>query len=322
MQIFEVSNFMESFIIFHIYHEKSNRDGISQATLQRFYQVKIQVDKPFLLLGDLNLHHQWWNPMIQSPSPQATELHDYSRKKRARLLLDPEVVEEFGGTFHRSNSRSTSIINLAFVASFQTIEWDHWRHGENTRFDHEIILFQSFKFPPPSPSEQGPCLPPRFNTKKANWDSIKRNLSYLEPRFTNTLLQAISGKDADKDADKVAGLLQEIILKAAEDTIPRSKAFSYSKSWWNEELSNLRRQYHSAKRKAKKSWLQDDIESARVKRNHYFRSISHVKRQHWENFLSEAKDKSLFKAYSYSDPKYFIIHLSPPSITCLAKEKR
>ncbi|KAI0994863.1 hypothetical protein K3495_g13318 [Podosphaera aphanis] len=213
--------------------------------------------------------------MIQSPSPQATELSDYLWKNRARLLLDPEVTKEFGGTFHRNNSRSTSIIDLAVVAGFQTIQWDHWRYGESTGSNHEVILFQSSKFTPPTPSEQGPCLPPRFNHKKANWDLFKRNLSSLESKFTNSLLQAVS----EKDADKVAGLLQEIILKAAEDSIPRSKPSSHSKSWWNEELSNLRRKYHSAMRKAKKSWLQEDIKSARVKRNLYFRSISHVKTQ-------------------------------------------
>ncbi|KAI1007438.1 hypothetical protein K3495_g784 [Podosphaera aphanis] len=152
IQIFEGSNSIESFFIFHIYHEKSNRD----------------VNKPFLLLGDLNYHHPWWNPIIQSPSPQATELHDYLREKRERFLLDPEVIEEFGGIFHRSNSRSTSVIDLAFVAGFQTIQWDHWCYGESTGSDHEIILFQSSKFTPPSPSEQGPCLPPRFNIKRAN----------------------------------------------------------------------------------------------------------------------------------------------------------
>ncbi|KAI1006638.1 hypothetical protein K3495_g1583 [Podosphaera aphanis] len=107
-------------------------------------------------------------------------------------------------------------------------------------------------------SKQGPCLPPRFKIKKANWDLFKKNLSSLESNFTHFLSQAIS----EKDADKVAALLQEIILKAAEDSIPKSKPSSYSKFWWNEELKNLRREYHSAKRKAKKSWLQEDLESA------------------------------------------------------------
>ncbi|KAI1001449.1 hypothetical protein K3495_g6752 [Podosphaera aphanis] len=87
-------------------------------------------------------------------------------------------------------------------------------------------------------SKQGPCLPPRFNIKKANWDLFKKNLSSLESSFTHSLSQAIS----KKDADKVAALLQEIILKAAEDSIPKSKPSSYSKSWWNEELTNLRRE--------------------------------------------------------------------------------
>lgn len=46
--------------------------------------------------------------------------------------------------------------------------------------------------------------------------------------------------------------------------------------------------------------------------NHiYFGSISFTKKKHWEEFLAGAQDKSLFKAFGYSSPKYFQKTLIP-----------
>ena len=57
MQLFEVTTSSERFFIIHIYNEKSTVAGVSHTTLQRLYETNLQVEMPFLLLGDLNLHH-------------------------------------------------------------------------------------------------------------------------------------------------------------------------------------------------------------------------------------------------------------------------
>ncbi len=297
MQLFEFTSTVESFYIIHIYNEKSNVEGVNQTTFQRFLELDLYLDKPFLFLGDLNLHHPWWNPLISNPVSQATRLSNFLQHHKASLLVNSEVIEEFGGTFHRSNSKSISIIDLAFASNFKNISWNHWHYGESTGSDHEVIFFQA-RFP--TPQNQNSCLPARFHLKKADWKAYRQNLKSSEERSRPLLQDAIQ----EKNHDLVAKLLQNIILEATQNAIPRSKPSKHSKAWWTDKLTCLRKEYHALKRKAKKSWLPEDIENARVSRNHYFRSISISKKEHWESFLAEAKDRSLFTAYNYSNPKF------------------
>lgn len=247
---------------------------VQTTTLHRLFQFKLTISKPFLLLGDLNLHHPWWNPMATNTSSSSLELCHFLNGYRASLLVDPEVIEEYGGTFHRSNTKNTSIIDLAFVAGFQKIQWGNWHYGESTGSDHEVILFEGTL---PISTSSNSCLPPRFNTKKAKWETYTKNLQSLAPSFTSKLSQAISAREPDQ----VACLLQEIIIQASQTAIPKSRPSSHSKAWSTEELTNLRKDYHSKRRRAKKSWLESDIEEARISRNNYFRTISHTKKAHW-----------------------------------------
>ena len=304
MQAFEVTTHLESFLIIHVYNEKSTVPGESQTSLQRIFQSQFQINMPFLLLGDLNLHHSWWNPMVSNPSSQTNELFQFLQSHEANLLVDPEVIEEFEGTFHRSNTRSTSIIDLAFSAGFKKLEWQNWRYGESTGSDHEVIFFEAI-FPPKD--FQPPCLPPTFNLKKANWKRFGESLSSLVTQYTFLLHEAIEARNPDQ----VAFLLGDIIIKATKGAIPRCRPTSYSKSWWTEDLTLLRKEYHIKKRRSKKSWLPSDIEEARLARNIYFRTISFTKKKHWEEFLAGAQDKSLFKAFGYSSHKYFQKTLIP-----------
>ncbi|RKF55421.1 hypothetical protein GcM3_201043, partial [Golovinomyces cichoracearum] len=104
-----------------------------------------------------------------------------------------------------------------------------------------------------------------------------------------------------KNAEMIALLLQKIITKAAEKVVPRYKPSSHSKARWNADLTRLRQQYHSLRRKAKKTQQHKGTKAALVARNSYFRSISHTKSQHWYDFLASAKDQMIFKAYQYSN---------------------
>lgn len=220
----------------------------------------------------------------------------YLEQCQAQLLLDPAVIEEHGGTFHRANTRNTSIIDLSFAAGFQHLQWQDWHYGESTGSDHEAIFFHA-PLSSSAQSSQSP-LPPIFNLKKADWALFQLFLLQLEKVFLPQLFDAIQLNDIDT----IAVLLQGIITQAADAAIPHCRPSAYSKAWWTDDLSQLRKQFHSLRRRAKKSLFAVDIEEARVARNKYFHSISHAKAQHWEQFLSEARDKHVFTAFSYSDP--------------------
>ena len=76
-QILEVDLPGEAFYIIHIYNEKPLTPSFSQHTVQRFLNSQLQLDKPFLLLGDFNLHHSSWNALIQTFNPLAISFANY-----------------------------------------------------------------------------------------------------------------------------------------------------------------------------------------------------------------------------------------------------
>lgn len=171
-QILEIFAPHESFFI-NIYNEKPKTQHEIRFTLQRLFDLHISFQKPFLLLGDLNLHHQLWNPTVEYASPLAEHFVQFIHYHKAELLIDMTVIEELGGTFHRSNTKNTSIIDLVFASKFKTLYWQDWRYTESTGSDHEAIVFSTS-----ISDHQRLATPqePRYNIKNANWEKFEQNL--------------------------------------------------------------------------------------------------------------------------------------------------
>jgi len=102
----------------------------------------------WLAIGIASASAAWLAPWPSSPAPSVPwRLRTFGvsapRCPRVRVHSgNPIITEEFGGTFYRSNLRTTSIINLAFTTPFKTITWGNWHYKENTGSDHEVIGFE------------------------------------------------------------------------------------------------------------------------------------------------------------------------------------
>ena len=217
-QILEVDLPGEAFYIIHIYNEKPLIPSLMHYTVQQFLNLKVLLDKPFILLGDFNLHHQLWNPLIQTTNPLSNSLVEYLELNDAQLINSASVVEEFGGTFHRSNSKTTSIIDLTFVAGFKQIKWQDWNYGESTGSDHELITYMAQL---PDNCEFGannyvPNLATRLNIKKANWKLFHNKLHSKEILFNMHLDSAIQ----EEDYDQINDLMQQLVQRVAIVSIP------------------------------------------------------------------------------------------------------
>ena len=76
----EIYGQFERFLLFNIYNERQldensrtqrdSRSTISRAILER------ELDLPFALIGDYNLHHKRWNALARNPTREAEELVD------------------------------------------------------------------------------------------------------------------------------------------------------------------------------------------------------------------------------------------------------
>ncbi len=63
-----------------------------------------------------------------------------------------------------------------------------------------------------------------------------------------------------EELEKHAENLQILIQKAAEKTIPKRKASSRSKPWWNDHISELRKTLSREKNRWKKSRTEENHE--------------------------------------------------------------
>ncbi|KAK8078686.1 Endonuclease/exonuclease/phosphatase [Apiospora phragmitis] len=166
-------------------------------TVQRFLDLNPLIT-PVLIVGDLNLHHPWWNPLAQS-SPLSKRLTGYLHAAQATLLIDHATIESQGGTFHRPNSRKTSVIDLAFSIGFRSLHWQDWSYLPGTGSDHEAVSLRAFL---PAYQAARPLLP-QFCTKRADWEKFRKRLEEV----TVSLKTTINAAATRGDFECVAGSL-------------------------------------------------------------------------------------------------------------------
>ncbi|KAK8093085.1 uncharacterized protein PG998_014486 [Apiospora kogelbergensis] len=257
MQVLEVITPIENFYIVNIYNQADEKGSL---TVQR---------------GDLNLHHPWWNPLAKS-SPLAERLTCHLQSVQATLLIDHAAIESHGGTFHRPNSKRTSVIDLAFSIGFRCLHWQDWSYLPGTGSDHEAV---SLERPPSIPDSK--TASPQFCTK---------------------------GRLGKVSKTTQGGCcLSRSIEEATNGSIPVKRPCDRSKAWWCPDLTVQRMRYHRAFRRYKGS--SRDMETAcKEARNSYFQAIDRAKTDHWFTFLAEANGKEIFTAYSYTKTKNRPIH--------------
>ncbi len=141
----EIYGQFERFLLLNVYNkrqldknsrtQRNGRTTISRAILE------LEMDLPFILIGDYNLHHTRQNALARNLTREANELVDWLDKYNCQLLNSDKQE----GTFHRSNIREKSIIDLAFyLGDFQENTWDNWTIIEETGSDYKTIAFSLF----------------------------------------------------------------------------------------------------------------------------------------------------------------------------------
>ena len=99
-------------LLINLYNEKALDENLKtqksgQTTINRAL-LRLQLQLPFIIAGDFNLHHTWWNSTIDTPSTNADRLVEWLNKHDSRL------VNKEKATYHRANLVNKSIIDLAF----------------------------------------------------------------------------------------------------------------------------------------------------------------------------------------------------------------
>ena len=98
----------------------------------------------------------------------------------------------------------------------------------------------------------------------------------------------------------MASRFTNIIVKAADISIPKKKVTILSKPWWNKEIKSLRKTMLRLSRKAKALGYTLFKEELSNTKNNYFNTIKETKSKHWNSFLKKEDSQSIFKAISYT----------------------
>ena len=187
------------------------------------------------MLGDFNLHHPLWNPQSYTKHDlQANELVDLLMDINLRPLLPPGTI-----TYPTNNIAGGTTIDLVWgndKAKENLLKCHTISAISDHTSDHllvEIILNLE--------SKQLPSISPPFNYAKTNWEFLK-----IKPNSYLPMLIDPSHTSA-QELDDFAANLVEAIHRAIEDTTPRKKPSPHGKRWWNDDLSNFRKEVNHAR---------------------------------------------------------------------------
>jgi hypothetical protein len=94
-----------NFTLYNIYNE-NDQQGSSNRTIERML-LPLTLPPASLVLGDMNTHHPWWDPLATTVSPGADCFLDWIEAQQLELLNTPGT-----GTFFRPNMSRESVLDL------------------------------------------------------------------------------------------------------------------------------------------------------------------------------------------------------------------
>ena len=234
---------------------------------------------PTLVVGDFNIHHPLPDFLCSHSAEElATSFPYFSRSSELGfgLLNQPGVYTRFPlGGYGRPSLLDLSFASPSLVPFCLT--WD--TPLPSTGSDHvpvQIMLSHPFtSSPSPSP-----------NWSLTDWPTLApllKDFTVPQPPPLPTRLSL------EAWFDRHLSRLTTLLTSHTPTKCPSYR----SKPWWSPLLSLLRKEFHSATRKARSSHLPADRAAANLSKKGYFKVIKAAKAAHWRSLLASATPRSI-----------------------------
>jgi ribonuclease HI len=233
--------------------------------------------------GDFNLHHPLWNPPhYDKHDANADNLIETMAELHLRLLIPPGTI-----TFPRAktaidlvwgNARAEHTLLKCKIAQKNDHGSDH--------LPIEIALNLSL-----NPNLIVNKLTHSFS--KADWDTVRTKMEELLPQ--TPALEQVTANEIDTYTESLVQAIQQTI----NETIPTCTLTPFSKRWWNDDLSSLRKEANKLRNNSRKSRNIDDIQLWKDKLKEYRKEVRQAKRDTWRQFVSQADERSIWKVNKY-----------------------
>ena len=157
--------------LINIYNESDQGNSTPRLkTLERVLYLLFETNilsPNTMILGDFNLYHIWWDPLILYESPGAADLVEWIEDHNLNLLNKP------GGTFYRPNLIRESTIDLTFTTNNLVSKIKDWSIIPSLGSDHFRITFTISK---QFSQISNPTISTTFNLELADWELFTKTL--------------------------------------------------------------------------------------------------------------------------------------------------
>ena len=237
--------------------------------------------------------------MRREPNSQESCIPKRGKREEANEVLNMHMLNVHMHTLLKScvtTFENKSWIDLSTAGSKIADNITNWRvrNDESLSF-HKIITFTLNQ----SPSIYNKT---RYNFDKTNWTLFNTKLSdnFLHKNISiNTVLSA-SGTELDKLCENISLAIKETIISHVPSTKNYKKRLLLS--WWNKDISNLRKSVNNARRKKQKNATRQNIDSYRSLRNKY------------KNIIRKSKHEDFSNSCKNAESPWELHHSSTPSL--------
>ncbi len=217
--------------LLNLYNEK---DNLGTYTITRSLKGRV-LDRPFILAGDMNAHHRWWNSRLKRPR-NSKDLVEWVNLNRGSLLNTPDLT-----TFSRKGCQD-SVIDLVFTNTSLAKDWHLL--DDSTGSDHEILAFNITT----TSSSNIASTFGKYDFKKADWLKFSQylereldchpffqSIDYLDielaPRPDLLIGEELGENSLYSRLDTAVASLTSLLERASDQAIPKIRLSSRSKPW-------------------------------------------------------------------------------------------
>ena len=281
--------FNTSALKFRINNIYAREDGSHARTLSPETAFQ-QVDFPYLVGGDFNIHNPALEPLrvfSYAEELESAPFYDLALERGFRLLNTPGVYTRFP----LSGSHRPGVIDLAFSNPLMSPAFEAWDTSSlpSTGSDHVPILI-TLAPPDDKPKPRTLCW------ELTDWKALR---PHLEAYCTPPPPLRPSPAQLDTWFSATLNALTALLLRDTVFSHPSPR----SKPWWTPLFTTLRKEYHKAMRTMKNHPSNDNIHLAKLSKLGYFKAIKRAKGLYWSKFLARTTPQNIWTAKQYVAPR-------------------
>ena len=220
-----------------------------------------QLPRPFLLLGDFNAKSKLW---YNNDYCQRGKMVEQLIEEGDFFFLDRDQKTHFSRQYKSFSHVDLSLCSIDLIDSF------HWEVDEDYHNSDHTPIFLKGNTPRPK------GRPQRWILDKADWTEFRGHTEIDENRLTE-----------GQDIDEATSNLNDLIINAANQSIPKSKGTGGRQSppWWNKACYVAIKKRKAAWNKYKRSSTDENYISFSRLRAEAQRIIRYSKRKSWTEFV-------------------------------------